>query len=266
MTFLEAALEILKRERRPLHFKELTEKATERKLLTFVGRTPEVTMQTQLTAAVKKAPGSPFVRVKPGVFGLLRYPEAPPEPEPEATPEKPEKSDSRPAAGEPRAGTGRRRRRGGRGRRRGRGDAPGESVAANGASGETANQGRSPVEGVEDREAGELPEEPEIGSLTPEARAAALAESGVLEGNGDERDAEEPTAMRVRASRTRVRGRSRRETAGSDLPPEQSCPELPDRHPAPAKGQFPRPRLRARAPPRRPPSRDARSLRPSMQP
>ena len=192
MTFLEAALEILKRERRPLHFKELTEKATERKLLTFVGRTPEVTMQTQLTAAVKKAPGSPFVRVKPGVFGLLRYPEAPPEPEPEATPEKPEKSDSRPAAGEPRAGTGRRRRRGGRGRRRGRGDAPGESVAANGASGETANQGRSPVEGVEDREAGELPEEPEIGSLTPEARAAALAESGVLEGNGDERDAEEP--------------------------------------------------------------------------
>ena len=46
-----------------------------KKLLTFVGRTPEVTMQTQLTAAVKKAPGNPFVRVKPGVFGLLRYPE-----------------------------------------------------------------------------------------------------------------------------------------------------------------------------------------------
>ena len=81
MTFLEAALEILKRERKPLHFKELTEKAMERKLLTFVGRTPEVTMQTQLTSAVKKAPGAPFVRVKPGVFGLLRYPEGEPEPE-----------------------------------------------------------------------------------------------------------------------------------------------------------------------------------------
>src|SRR5919204_2916796 len=75
MTFLEAALEILKRERKPLHYKELTERAMERKLLTFVGRTPEVTMQTQLTSAVKKAPGNPFVRVKPGVFGLLRYPE-----------------------------------------------------------------------------------------------------------------------------------------------------------------------------------------------
>src|SRR5262249_34699631 len=79
MTFLEAALEILRREGRPLHYKELTERALGKKLLTFVGRTPEVTMQTQLTAAVKKAPGNPFVRVKPGVFGLLRYPELSPE-------------------------------------------------------------------------------------------------------------------------------------------------------------------------------------------
>src|SRR5438132_13570023 len=75
MTFLEAALEILRREGRSLHYKELTERAMGKKLLTCVGRTPEVTMQTQLTAAVKKAPGNPFVRVKPGVFGLLRYPE-----------------------------------------------------------------------------------------------------------------------------------------------------------------------------------------------
>src|SRR3982751_1787482 len=75
MTFLEAALEILRRERKPLHYKDITTKAMDKKLLTFVGRTPEVTMQTQLTAAVKKTPGNPFVRVKPGIFGLLRYPE-----------------------------------------------------------------------------------------------------------------------------------------------------------------------------------------------
>src|SRR5262245_2517178 len=75
MTFLEAALEMLRHEGKPLHYKELTERALGKKLLTFVGRTPEVTMQTQLTAAVKKAPGNPFVRVKPGIFGLLRYPE-----------------------------------------------------------------------------------------------------------------------------------------------------------------------------------------------
>jgi hypothetical protein len=200
MTFLEAALEILKRERRPLHFKELTEKATERKLLTFVGRTPEVTMQTQLTGAVKKAPGNPFVRVKPGVFGLLRYPEAPVAPEPPAEPEaekpqkseseKPQKGESRPAEGEARGG--RRRRRGGRGRRRGRGDAPSEAVATGGAVGETAGEGGSPVRDGEEREGGEASEEPQIGSLSPEARAAALAESGVLEGDGDERDTEEP--------------------------------------------------------------------------
>src|SRR3954466_4424782 len=79
MTFLEAALEILKREGKPPHFKDLTERAMTKKLLTFVGRTPEITMQTQLTSAVKKAPGNPFVRVKPGVFGLLRYPEMPAE-------------------------------------------------------------------------------------------------------------------------------------------------------------------------------------------
>ena len=79
MTFLEAALKILRREGKPLHYKDLTERAMEKKLLTFVGRTPEVTMQTQLTAAVKKAPGNPFVRVKPGIFGLLRYPELAPD-------------------------------------------------------------------------------------------------------------------------------------------------------------------------------------------
>src|SRR3954462_1311066 len=82
MTFLEAALEILRKERKSLHYKDITQKAMDRKLLTFVGRTPEVTMQTQLTAAVKKAPGNPFVRVKPGTFGLLRYPAASAAPEP----------------------------------------------------------------------------------------------------------------------------------------------------------------------------------------
>src|SRR3982751_3700848 len=134
MTFLEAALEILKREGKPLHFKELTERAMTKKLLTFMGRTPEVTMQTQLTSAVKKAPGNPFVRVKPGVFGLLRYPEVPPE-EREAK-EKPaakekDKDKETPAGGKRGSAEaaegggaderGRRRRRRGGGRRGGEG-------------------------------------------------------------------------------------------------------------------------------------------------
>src|SRR4029078_1893337 len=114
MTFLEAALEILRHEGRPLHYKELTERALGKKRLTFVGRTPEVTMQTQLTAAVKKAPGNPFVRVKPGTFGLLRYPEGMPEAAPpRRAPSAGEKTRTAAASAESR---GRRRRRGGRGR------------------------------------------------------------------------------------------------------------------------------------------------------
>src|SRR6478735_6239686 len=124
MTFLEAALEILRREGRPLHYKDLTERAMGKKLLTFVGRTPEVTMQTQLTAAVKKTPGNPFVRVKPGVFGLLRYPELTAEErEAIARAEQAEaeagRKPARPAPAETKAAEG--EARGGRRRRRGRG-------------------------------------------------------------------------------------------------------------------------------------------------
>src|SRR4051812_11972193 len=132
MTFLEAALEILKRERKPLHYKELTERAMDKKLLTFVGRTPEVTMQTQLTNAVKKAPGAPFVRVKPGVFGLLRYPETMLEPVVEE--KEKEKESATVAAGGGAAAEGgergRRRRRGGRGGKGRREGAPGTVDAA----------------------------------------------------------------------------------------------------------------------------------------
>jgi hypothetical protein len=185
MTFLEAALNILSREKRPLHFKELTERAMTKKLLTFVGRTPEVTMQTQLTAAVKKAPGNPFVRVKPGVFGLLRYPELPPE-EPETAPEKAERAErpARAEAGEEgSAGRRRRRRRGGRGRGRDEAAAPG---ATSGASEAAAGEGGDDLDS-------ETIAEPNVRGLSAAARAAALAETGVLEGDaedGDEASAE----------------------------------------------------------------------------
>jgi hypothetical protein len=192
MTFLEAALEILKRERKPLHYKELTEKAMERKLLTFVGRTPEVTMQTQLTGAVKKAPGAPFVRVKPGVFGLLRYPEQAPEPEVEAKPEPAEEK-----AAEPGEARGKRRRRGGRGRRRER--RPGDETRPESRTDEApakeepsaAEADPQGAQGMLDEQDGA--EEPDVGNLSAEARAAALAETGVLEGDIEEDDSEADT-------------------------------------------------------------------------
>ncbi|HVY40375.1 MAG TPA: HTH domain-containing protein, partial [Polyangia bacterium] len=198
MTFLEAAFEVLRWEGRPLHFKELTERALGKKLLTFVGRTPEVTMQTQLTAAVKKAPGNPFVRVKPGVFGLLRYPEISAEERAAAAaPKSDGKADK--ADGKSEEPNGRSRQSGsaaagegsGRGRRRRRGAGRGrdERRPAAGPGGAAAEAGAGTGD---DNDI----EEPNHGGLSAEARAAALAETGVLEGDDETAgDEETPRAM-----------------------------------------------------------------------
>jgi hypothetical protein len=193
MTFVEAAFEVLRWEGRPLHYKELTERALAKKLLTFVGRTPEVTMQTQLTAAVKKAPGNPFVRVKPGVFGLLRYPEISAE-ERAAAAAKAEESSARPrgdAEPAPSGEGGRRRRRRGSGRgREERPERPERRAPAAPAAGAAAE----PATGSP-HDDGDI-EEPDHGGLSAEARAAALAETGVLEGDDETAgDEEVPRAM-----------------------------------------------------------------------
>ena len=191
MTFLEAALEVLRLEGKPLHYKELTERVIGKKLLTFVGRTPEVTMQTQLTGAVKKAPGNPFVRVKPGVFGLLRYPEVSAEERAAAAaaakpPEEPPKRARAEDEPVPSGDRGRRRRRGGRGREGTRDEARRPTPGA------PAGASHPPSQGDE----GEADEPSHGGGLSAEARAAALAETGVLEGDDDaEGDEEAPRAM-----------------------------------------------------------------------
>ncbi len=175
MTFLEAALEVLRRERKPLPFKEISQRAIDQKLLTFVGRTPEVTMQTQLVAAVKKAPGNPFVRVKPGVFGLLRYPETPLPPEPEPIPSA--------VADEPAADAadaGRARRRGGRDRAFPRDDRSATETRAGGETGMSEN-------GFDGDEA-EMPEAPGARALSPGDRAAALADALTATGTDDDTD------------------------------------------------------------------------------
>src|SRR5215475_9480811 len=74
MTFLEAAIELLKRERKPLHYSKLSELAVKRDLLDHVGRDPQTAMQTALSNAVKKGQPDLLVRVKPGTFGLRHYP------------------------------------------------------------------------------------------------------------------------------------------------------------------------------------------------
>jgi hypothetical protein len=74
MTFTDAAREVLRMTGRPLHYKEITEIAIERNLLSHVGKSPEVTMGARLAATLKKmGDDNPLVRVKPGVFALREW-------------------------------------------------------------------------------------------------------------------------------------------------------------------------------------------------
>src|SRR5277367_2205031 len=76
MTFTEAAAEVLRLAGKPLHYKEITELAIEKNLLSHVGKSPEVTMGARLAALLKKEDKTnPIVRVKPGVFGLREWSE-----------------------------------------------------------------------------------------------------------------------------------------------------------------------------------------------
>lgn len=74
MTFTEAAAQVLRLVGKPLHYKEITDVAIERNLLSHVGKSPEVTMGARLAALVKKGEkDNPLVRVKPGVFALREW-------------------------------------------------------------------------------------------------------------------------------------------------------------------------------------------------
>src|SRR5215475_2440384 len=77
MTFTEAAAEVLRLVGKPLHYKEITDLAIEKNLLSHVGKSPEVTMGARLAALLKKSSkDNPLVRVKPGVFALREWDDA----------------------------------------------------------------------------------------------------------------------------------------------------------------------------------------------
>src|SRR5690606_18757608 len=74
MTFTEAAVQVLRLVGKPLHYKEITDVAIEKDLLSHVGKSPEVTMGARLAAIVKKDPKeTQLVRIKPGVFALAEW-------------------------------------------------------------------------------------------------------------------------------------------------------------------------------------------------
>jgi hypothetical protein len=71
MTFTDAAAEVLRLAGKALHYKEITDLAIEKGLLSHVGKSPEVTMGARLAALLKKDDKSnPIIRVKPGIFAL----------------------------------------------------------------------------------------------------------------------------------------------------------------------------------------------------
>jgi hypothetical protein len=74
MTFTEAAVEVLRRAGRPLHFKEIADLAVQENLLSHVGQDPEVTMGQRLAAMAKREEDRKVVAVAPdGTFALLEW-------------------------------------------------------------------------------------------------------------------------------------------------------------------------------------------------
>ena len=74
MTFTEAAVEVLRRTGKPLHFKEIAEVALRDNLLSHVGQDPEITMGQRLAAMAKREDDRKVVAVLPeGTFALVEW-------------------------------------------------------------------------------------------------------------------------------------------------------------------------------------------------
>lgn len=88
MTFTEAAVEVLRRSGRPLHFKDIAQQAVDAGLLSHVGVTPEATMGARLLALARREHDRRVVATETGVFGLAEWGVGPAVPElGEPTPE-----------------------------------------------------------------------------------------------------------------------------------------------------------------------------------
>jgi ribonuclease E len=74
MTFTEAAIEVLRREGKPLHFKKIAEIAVRDSLLDHVGKVPEDTMADQLVAHCRLPRGDRLlIAVQQGTFALREW-------------------------------------------------------------------------------------------------------------------------------------------------------------------------------------------------
>jgi len=224
MTFVDAAIEVLKREGKPLEVRRLAELAVRHNLLSVVGRDPVGTMQERLDDALEKPDARmPLFQVQKGVYGLRVYP---PRPYPAAAPapsvgEKPtnghgeaaeggaaqEKKEGAAAAGEAAgAGEKKRRRRGRRGGRGRRGRREGGEATA------TADEG---VTGEEEEAL-----EAEGAGASEAAEAEAVGAAGEAGAGGEAGGVEEKRSRR----RSRRGGRGRR-SADRDAAAALAAPE-----------------------------------------
>jgi hypothetical protein len=74
MTFTEAAVEVLRRAGRPLHYTEIADLALRENLLSHVGQDPEVTMGQRLAAMAKRDDERKIVSIAPeGTFALVEW-------------------------------------------------------------------------------------------------------------------------------------------------------------------------------------------------
>jgi len=112
MTFYEAAVAVLERAGRPLHYKKITEQAIRHRYLSHVGRTPEVTMGARLARAVEHGGDeTELVSARAGVYALRAWSQSPATaettPQAQVAPQTPEVR----TADSPKRPRGRRRRR-----------------------------------------------------------------------------------------------------------------------------------------------------------
>jgi hypothetical protein len=231
MTFLEAAIEILRHEREPIHFAEITKRAVDRKLLSHVGRDPETAMQTCLNSAVRTGL---MTRDKPGHFQLRPGADLPELPVPPGTraaalgiDKKPGKINGTPLAaagsGEGRSGEGRSASKGGsddggsddeggRGRKKKSTRAKKKAAASEKVvmtKKKSARRRAKPVEAeavdeIEETEAEETEaadeteaDETEADETEAEAAASDSADAEAADDDDDEDDDEAPAAPRV---------------------------------------------------------------------
>src|SRR3954470_17090485 len=74
MTFTEAAVEVLRRAGKPLHYSEIATLALRENLLSHVGQDPEVTMGQRLAAMAKREEERKVLAVAPeGTFALVEW-------------------------------------------------------------------------------------------------------------------------------------------------------------------------------------------------